>query len=144
MPGQPDAYDEFLERGDLPAALRALEAYEAADAGEEPLEKALIEHVRGGIGDEFGVRIPGIRIRGGSGMRGTDYVILVDEVPIAGATIPQPDRLYCLADPAELSAEGLHAYPFLDPATGNTISIVRPSGANRRFSSAGPCLPRAS
>ncbi|HEV7266744.1 MAG TPA: FHIPEP family type III secretion protein [Falsiroseomonas sp.] len=66
--------------------------------------KDLLDEMRAAIEREYGVRVPGLRVRGNEGdLPAGAYIIMIDEVPLVMGTA-HADRLLCAAAPNELPA----------------------------------------
>lgn len=82
-----------------------------------------IEGVRRAIDERFGVRIPGVRVRGNE----TDlpfgtYIAMLSEVPLVSGNVDAA-RHMVLAEPREFGTD-IGAVPFEDPLTGRDVVTI--------------------
>ncbi len=88
-----------------------------------------IAWVRAELWRTLGVRLPPVAVR--PGHRGPEsYRILVDDVPVHEARIPQDEALV-LAPPDDLALVGIEARAVRDPGTGRPAAVVARADAAR-------------
>ncbi|MFN7131339.1 MAG: FHIPEP family type III secretion protein, partial [Myxococcales bacterium] len=110
---------------DLDASLEPL----ARDADNQLISRDL-PSLREALYFETGVRMPGIRARGGAPLGPGGYMVLIDEVPVARGAV-DPACCYAAARAEELAAHDIPAEPDVDAASGLSISRIRPDDAAR-------------
>lgn len=97
---------------------------EGVDAALAPEFGRLVSTMRESLWDTYGVRIPGVRVRGNeTDMPAGSYLIMLGEVPIVMGRIEREKRL-ALASVARLRAKGLEGEPARNPETGDEACWV--------------------
>ncbi len=98
----------------------------AAEMSEEREKwlRNMIPSMREGVFHELGVKVPGVRVRAGSGRcHARQFVVSIDEVPVQTAEIPQ-GRVLCNEEPDSLSVFEIAAQPATHPVTGQPASWI--------------------
>jgi hypothetical protein len=110
-----------------PIALEAANDLEDVVKFEDDREtrfKRLIESMRAGIREQFGVNLPGLRVRLNEGdLEAGSYIVMINEIPLVMGTV-HADRALCNATPEELSALGLNGEEAIDPGSGVRRALV--------------------
>jgi type III secretion protein V len=78
---------------------------------------------------DMGVRLPGVTVSPCPGEAGT-FRILVDEVPAGSGVVPARERV-ALVPPDELALVGIPSTPELDPLSGQVVSVIAATDAQR-------------
>lgn len=113
--------------------------YFEGESGELAPEFAqLVTDLRDKIREQYGIVLPGVRVRGNDAdMRAGSYLFLIEEVPIVMGTLTEGTR-FTPIPASRLQEAGLSPVPSLDPLTGKEGSFVSESEWQPSLAGEGP------